>query len=288
MRRWISILIVVMVYAATAGCARPTAPYDKGRALLIEGREQLVEGDRALARAQFDDAGDLYHDAARDLDRAVDHLETAERKVDLRVHALHREQMADEVRQGSASADTQDTSGNRFYNESLRGYREALALAVVMRAVALEREAEAIYRGAAYDVLAGDQLYPGQQFAAALEHYESADRGFRQAEAAFVETADFLGRRSLEADRLAEAAPPGTWPLMKTLWQLVGHRRGQTSAYRAATMKRSMQAGRVVQAYRKVDPGNIPNVTMTPLEALPETVRTGVVPPPIPEVRLGK
>lgn len=288
MSRWVSILIVAVVCAAASGCVRPTAPYDKGRALLIESREQLVAGDQALARAEFDDAGDLYHGAARNLDRAVDHLETAERKVDLRVHALRREQVAGKVRQGPIPADTRATAGNRFYDENLRGYREALALAVVLRAVALEREAEAIYRGAAHDVLTGDQLYPGQQFAAALTRYESADRGFRRAESALAETADFIGRRSLEADRLAEAAPPRTWPLMKTLWQLVSHRQGQTSAYRAATMKRSMQAGRVVEAYRKVDPGNIPNVTLAPLEALPETIRTGVVPPPIPEVRLGK
>ena len=287
-----AVLLAAALAAAAVGCTHPTAAYDNGRTILERSRQRIMDGDQALVAARYDRAAGQYDKAARDLAKAVAYLEQAEQQVEDQIRSKDQASHAADPQQTPAQNETvvigsRDVAVDRFYVETLRGYREALALAVVMRALALQRLGEAHYRAAARDLMDGDLAYPARQFAAAETLYDGANDAFRNALATFGQTADFVAQRTLHNDRLAEAAPNGTWPLMGHLGTLAEYRRVQTDAYLAAGIKRHAQAHRVAEAYRDRDPGNVPDVEVRPLEALPALVRHGVIPPPIPSTAPG-
>jgi hypothetical protein len=243
----------------------------------------MVEGDKALANDQFEKAENLYWKAAGRLGRVVGDLEAAERDVQGRIRPEGAEETAPPV---AVDAPPRDT--NRFYIDTLRGYREALALAIVLRSQALQRTGEAVYRGAAQHVLDGDKAYTQQQFALALTHYNDAGRAFRHSGVLFGDTSSFARAKMAEADHLADVAPPGTWPLVGQSNRLAAIRTIQADAYETAAGQRMSLAGHIVEAYKENDPGDIPDVEVQPLPSLPPEAQRGVIPPAVPPVALGR
>ena len=276
--RALYILAVAACLAATLGCNDPTAVYDRNRNAILRSHSHLVNGDKALARDAYDRAGDLYGKAGGALAQAITELSSAERDVG--------QQLRDLERQGAPQ--TGNVGGTRFYADTLRGYREILASAIVLRAVAIERQGEAAYRGGARDVLNGDANYRARQFATAHRQFGDADGQFGHAILSFTETLDYLKQAAAEANRLSRAAPPGTWSILEPLRQNVTYRLAQAGAYRSAAAQRTLQAAHVVSLYRRQNVGNIPEVDIVPLIPLPEVVRSGATPPPVPNVNLGK
>jgi len=281
------LIATVAALGALAGCAGPTGPYDKAQATLISTRQRLVAGDRDLAAARYDHAASHYAKAARDLGGAVRDLEAAEQQVDTRIRRNGQQRLASDTpgtppTEPAVTIGARDVGTDQFYAETLRGYRRALARAVAMRAVALARTGEAHYRGAAQRVIGGDQFYQAEQFAAAQKAYGKAHRGFRAALKTFGAASEFVRAQMLRGDRLAETADPDTWSLMAPLRRLADRRRIQSDAYLAASADRTAQAGDIVAAYRRRDPGNLPDITVRALAALPEVVRYGVAHPELP------
>lgn len=291
-RRFWAISLLAVLAAAPSGCVRPMEPYEKGLSILQESRAKLIDGDRALINTRYDRAAKLYGKAAGDLAKAVDCLGEAEGQVDTRIRVLDAESHEVGSETTPAERRTVDIGGRdvnvgRYYAETLRGYREALALAVVMRSLALARSGEAHYRGAAERVLRADQYYDARQFAAAEKAYGDAGKGFRSARTAFGEAATFIARQMIGGDRLARAAPPGTWPLVDRVRQIADLRGSQSDAYLAVAVRRTSQATQVCQAYRMRDPGNVPDVEVRPLAPLPDLLRQGVRHPTIPSASAG-
>ena len=282
-------LLCALAATVAAGCAGPTGPYDKAQATLIQSRQRLVAGDRDLSAARYDTAAGHYAKAARDLGAAVGDLEAAEQQVDAQIRRADAERLGGEADDAPAPPDdrtvaigARDVGTDPFYVETLRGYRAALSRAVAMRAVALARTGEAHYRGAAQRVIDGDQRYQAEQFAAARKKYTEAHEEFRAAMRAFGAASDFVRVQILTGDRLAEVAPADTWDLLAPLQKLADHRRAQTDAYLVAVAQRTAQAGEIVAAYSRRDPGNLPDIDVRPLAAMPEVIRYGVLHPPIP------
>lgn len=278
MKRTLYILAAAAVLSAVLGCNTPTAIYDRNREVILRSQSRLVEGDQALTRGDVGRAADRYAKASGDLAAAITNLETAERDIDSQLRELDQ----------AGAPQTGGVGGTRFYTDTLRAYREALALAIVLKALALERQGEAAYRSAAQAVLDGDAAYASRQFATAAREFSDADRDFGRAIASFTDTLDFLKWKGPAASRLTRSAPPQTWGVLEPLRQNVTHRLVQAGAYRSSASQRALQAAHVVSLYRQEDVGNIPEVDIVPLVPLPDVVRSGVTPPPVPSATLAK
>jgi len=285
--------LCLLVFCGAVGCAQPTTSYNEGRARLISSHDKLLAGDRALASQQFDRASRLYSDANRELYQAIHHFADAERNIvaDIRLvddqHSrLNQRPTPAQDRPVRIGART--VGVDRYYIDSLRAYREALALAVVMRSIALTRDGEAHYRSAAQQIIFGDQFYQGSQFAAAETSYRYSKTEFRRAATKLDEASGFIRTQTAEGQRLVAAAAEGVWENMPLLAAVARRRTAQTDAYLAATVGRLTLARRIVAAYKNTKPGNIPDIRIAPLEPLPQVVRSGVNHPRIPSAALKK
>lgn len=281
--------IAMALAAGLAGCTAATAPYDKADRILRSSRETLASGDRALVAGQYERAQDRYRRAARHLADAVGTLSEAEQDVQQRVReqqlTVTTNRPAGEA--SGAAADPASAPVDPFYTQTLEGYRRALARAVAMRSLALAREGEAYYRRGAARLLTADANYGARQFAAALEKYRTAREQFEQAVATFGEARTFVLGQMVDAGRLARAADPAVWRVMRPLADLVERRRAQADAYLAAATQRIELSRQIVAAYEVRRPGNLPDVRVRALPLLPELLRAGVQHPPLPPAENG-
>jgi len=286
-----TIAVCLLVLCGSVGCTHPTTSYNEGRARLISSHDKLLAGDRALTSEQFDRASRLYSDANRELFQAIRHFADAEHNIEADIRVVDDQhsrlsQRPTPADDRSVRIGTRTVEVDRYYIDSLRAYREALALAVVMRSIALTRDGEAHYRSAAKQLILGDQFYEGSQFAAAETSYRYSEKEFRRAATRLDEASGFIRTQTAEGRRLAVAAAEGVWENMPLLAAVAGRRSAQTDAYLATTVGRLTLARQVVAAYKNTKPGNIPDIRIAPLEPLPQVVRSGVNHPRIPSATL--
>ncbi len=289
----VTIAALLLALCASVGCADPMTSYNQGRVKLISSHDKLLAGDRTLATEQFDRASRLYSDADRELLQAIRHFSDAERKIEDEIRALDDQHSRlsprpTPVDDRSVRIGARTVEVDRYYIDSLRAYREALALAVVMRTIAVTRDGEVHYRAAAKQLALGDQFYEASQFAAAETAYRYSEKEFRRGAARLGEATGFMRSQTAKGQRLAAAAAEGVWENMALLAVLARRRTTQTDAYLAATVGRLTLARRVVAAYKDTKPGNIPDHRIEPLEPLPEVVRYSVTHPKIPRAALKK
>jgi hypothetical protein len=283
-------LLALLAAAAVAGCSHPLQPYDQGRAMLQRSHSLLADGDAALAANTFPEAVHLYAEADTAANSAVDCFLTTERQIEDEIQT----QDAAPRSGGNPSAaqaqtvtiGSREIPAARYHADTLRAYRESLALAVILRSLAVARTAEGWYRQGAAHVAAGDQFYRARQFASAEQAYEAAANDFRAAQRNWGLAADFINSQMIAGARLAAAAPRGSWSAMKDLQVLLDRRRTQTERYLSALQERAALAARVVEAYRTRRTGNLPDLTPQALPDLPDLVRYSVTPPPVPDTVL--
>jgi hypothetical protein len=283
------LFLAFLAAVVAAGCTHPLKPYDQGRAMLERGQAILSDGDNALNGGKPVQAAEFYGKADDELQSAVTHFEFAERQIEDSIRSEEDERVA----AGAASPPSDNfvvTVGSRnirvarFHADTLRAYRESLALSVILRAMTLARSAEARYRQAAQIEITADQFYRARQFYAAEQAYLEAEKDFRAAGNSFASTTNFIDHQMLAGGRLAEVAPRDSWKIMKELLVLLDHRRNQTESYLEVVRDRAAKADRVVQAYRERKPGNIPETQPEPLPPLPDILRYGVHHPPLPSI----
>jgi hypothetical protein len=269
------ILALLSLFAAAvlfSGCTHPLQPYDQGRAMLQRSHGLLADGDASLAAARFRDAADLYAQADTQARAAVTCFLKSEQQI--------------EDASRSLDAAPRDLTADRYHADSLRAYRESLALAVIMRSLATARTAEAWYRQGAEYVAAGDQFYRARQFASAAQSYDDAKAAFRPALGLWDDAAAFINSQMIGGSRLAAAAPHGAWSEMKDLQVLLDRRRNQTESYLSALNERAALAARIVDAYHVRPAGNLPALVPQSLPDLPDIVRYSVTHPPVPAAAL--
>jgi len=278
MTRIVCLLVALTGLTAALGCNGPTAVYDRNRSLILGSQSRLIEGDRALSVGRAGRAADCYAQASGDLGTAIAELEEADREVSQKIRELD----------AAGAPRTGGVGGTRFYSDILDGYREAQALAIVLKALAFERQGEAAYRLGAQRLLDGDQAYGANQFATAKQKFSDAEQYFDRAVASFTATLDFLQAKDDAIQRLARSASLETWGVLQPLRQNVSQRLIQAGDYRKAAAQRHLQAAHIVSIYRRENTGNLPPVEIVPLIPLPDSVRTGAIPPPVPSATLAK
>ncbi|MBN2583181.1 MAG: hypothetical protein JXL80_08935 [Planctomycetes bacterium] len=279
--------LLLALCGAAVGCRGPLETYNKGRAGLIASHDLLVTGDRALVGQDYDAATDDYAAATSELTRAVSYLESAESSIEneIRAQDLQGNQLSPRpipADDRSVQIGSRTVPVDRYYVDSLHAYRQSLALAVVMKTMALTREGESHYRVAAHQLHLADELYRTRQFNAAQQSYAYCSKVFRLASSRFAEAERFLTTWTADGERLQRAAAPGIWENVDPLRTLAGRRLKQSDAYLAATLGRSTLASRVVAAYQGRKPGDLPEVQIEPLPPLPQATRYSVQHPPIP------
>ncbi|NLX57955.1 MAG: hypothetical protein GXY74_02575 [Phycisphaerae bacterium] len=279
--------LLATLCAAAPGCRHPLDTYNQGRSRLIAGREQLVGGDRALVAQDFDRAAEAYASARGKLTDAVGDLSAAETSIETEIRRQDRQ--GNQLSPRPIPADDRSVligartvQVDRYYVDSLYAYRQSLALAVALRALALTREGESAYRAAAYQLRLADELYRSRQFNAAQQSYGYCGKTFRLASERFAEAERFGAGWIADGERLRQAAAPGVWDTTDAVHAVAERRLKQADAYLAATTARASMAGRVVAAYQGRPPGDLPEVRVEPLPDLPDIVRCTVEPPPIP------
>jgi hypothetical protein len=279
MTRIVCLLVALLIgLTAALGCNGPTAVYDRNRSLILGSQGRLIDGDKALSVGRAGRAADYYAQAASDLGTAIAELEEADREVSQKIRDLD----------AAGAPQTGGVGGTKFYTDILAGYREAQALAIVLKALASERQGEAAYRLGAQCLIDGDQAYAANQFATAKKEFSDSEQYFARAVASFTGTLDFLQARNDAIQRLARSASLETWGVLAPLRQNVSQRLIQAGDYRKAAAQRHLQAAHIVSIYRRENTGNLPPVEIVPLIPLPDSVRTGAIPPPVPSATLAK
>jgi hypothetical protein len=235
----------------------------------------------------YDRATDGYARARATLTGAVNDLASAESSIETEVRSQDRQGNRLSPRpipadDRSVLIGSRTVQVDRYYVDSLHAYRQSLVLAVTLRALALTREGESLYRAAAYQLHLADDLYRAQQFNAAQQSYTYCGRAFRQAGERFSEAGRYLASWTADGERLQQAAAPGVWETVEILRTLADRRLKQADAYQAASTGRATLAARIVGAYQSRRPGDLPTVDIEPLPDLPDVVRYVVEPPPIP------
>lgn len=272
MNRILALLVLFASAALFSGCTHPLQPYDQGRATLQRSHDLLADGDADLAAGKFADAADLYAQADSQARSAVTCFLDAERQIE------------DDIRAQEAAQ--RDVTAARYHADTLRAYRESLALAIILRSLATARTAESWYRQGADLVVAGDQFYRARQFASAAQSYDDAQRAFRRALGLWDDDAAFINSHMISSARLAAAAPRGSWSEMKDVQVLLDRRRNQTESYQSAVSERAALATRIVDAYRARQTGNLPSLVPQSLPDLPDIVRYSVTHPSVPDTAL--
>lgn len=292
MHRLIAIITAAVLFAA-AGCGHPLSAYDQGRKMLDRGHERLLQGDADTASRRLDAALTSYNRAVQDMTNAADYFQQAEMQVMDEIRTSEQQQRLGEgsaVPTSSATVHigTRQAQVSAFYAETLRAYREARALAVVLKGLGLARSAEASYRRGALRVHSGDYQWKNSQFNSALDNYRQARESFLASRQSLAEASTFIERQTLSSSRLSEVAPRDTWQRLEQLRPLINQRLSQVDLWLVALDGRLQTANRIVDAYRQTRPGNLPGVQPPFLEPLPSRTRIGVQHPPIPANRTAR
>jgi hypothetical protein len=295
-RRLVSRLLVLLTIIpalAAAGCGHPLSAYEQGRQMLDRGHQRLLQGDTLISARSFEAAATTYGRAASDLDAALAHFQQAEVQVMDEIRQREQQQrlrgtVAPPTTSTTITIGTRTVEVDAFYADTLRGYREARALAAVLDALALARAAEAHYRHGAIRTHTGDQAWQNDQFYTAHKNYRESRDSFLQARQAFGRASVFIDQQMLASSQLSEAAPHESWQTMKALQPLISRRQAQIDAWIVTLDRRVASAGQIVTAYRQTRPGNLPGINKPFLEPLPSETRIAVQHPPIPANRTAR
>ncbi len=293
MPRFCYCLAFVIAAMLLGGCGHPLSSYDRGRDMLTSGHERIRKGDGQVSVRSYGAAADTYSKASSDLQAAVDHFQQAEAQIieEIRQRELQRQLQGPDTVPTSSTTITiaqRPITVSTIYADTLRSYREARALAVVLQAMATAREAEASYRRGAVRTYAGDHHWQQQQFNSALSNYRTARDDLLRARQVFDQAIAFMDQQMTDSTLLSEAAPQESWRSLKLLQPVISRRQSQIDAWLQALDRRIGSSARIVQAYRQRQPGNLPGVKPPFLEPLPSEVRISVQHPPVPANRPGK